>query len=121
MASEARTKAQTGGYWTYRTAAYYSTAGGDESSLFLLNAVGHELTVNVTAYSNAGREFALGTFVIAPAEHLELSLNEHLGRAGGSFRTGSLRVSYRGKGGHAPGLGRPAARPVGAGAPARLL
>jgi hypothetical protein len=97
LAAEAKVKAQAGGAWTYRTAAHYSIAGQDESSLFLMNAVGHEHTLNVTAYSNAGRDHVLGAFVLAPTEHLELPLKEHLHRAGGSFRTGSLRIDYQGK------------------------
>lgn len=80
---------------TRLVSSHYSIAGGDETTLYLLNKVSEPIEVEVEALSGEGVPLSLGRYVLEPTQHTALSLSQLLGVTR-SYRTGSLRVDFMG-------------------------
>lgn len=76
---------------------FYSIAGGDATTLFLLNKQSEVLYVELSVLDPTGTTYGLGQYTLEPQTHLAVDLAEALRHAGQRFQRGSVRAAYYGK------------------------
>jgi hypothetical protein len=77
-------------------ALYYTIEDERDTVLFLMNTITDPISVSIAARSSARSELALGTYLIEPLQHVEISLRERLAGLEEGYRHGSLRLSLLG-------------------------
>lgn len=76
----------------------YTIARGISTKLLLINMFSDPFSVRITAFSPKGEAFDLGSHLLEPTTHFEMSLNGALATAGSKFVDGSIAIEYQGEG-----------------------